>query len=40
MSFKVVFPIVSSGGHFNQRSETILAFFVEGYTRNISVKLF
>ena len=30
----------SSGGHFVQPSGTILAYFVEGHPRNISVKLF
>ena len=30
----------SSGGHFVQRSGTILAFFVEDHQRNISVKTF
>ena len=39
MSFKG-FSIFSSGGHFVQRSATILAIFVEGHPKNISVKLF
>ena len=30
----------TSGGHFIQRSGTILAILVEGHQRNISVKLF
>ena len=34
------FPIFSSGGHFAQRSGTILAILVEGHPRTISVKLF
>ena len=34
------FSIFSSGSHFVQGSGTILAIFVEGHTRNISVKLF
>ena len=34
------FSILSSGGHFNQRSETILAILAEGHPRNVSVKLF
>ena len=34
------FIIFSSGGHFVQRSGTILALLVEGNRRNISVKLF
>ena len=32
--------IFSSGGHFVQSSETILVYLVEGYLRNIYVKLF
>ena len=32
--------IFSSGGHFVQRSETILAILVEGHPSNVSVKLF
>ena len=39
MSFKG-FSIFSSGGHFVQRSGTIIAILVEGHPRNISVKLF
>ena len=39
MSFKG-FSIFSSSGHFVQPSGTILAIFVEGHRRNISVKLF
>ena len=35
-----VFSIFSSGGHFVQPSTTILAYFVEGHTRNISMKLY
>ena len=31
---------ISSGGHFVQRSGTILAILVEGHPRNISDKLF
>ena len=31
---------LSSGGHFVQRSKTILATSVKGHPRNISVKLF
>ena len=38
MSFKG-FSIFSSGGHFVQRSGTILAILVEGHSRNIPVKL-
>ena len=34
------FSIFSTGGHFVQRSETILAILVEGYPTNISMKLF
>ena len=34
------FSIFSSGGHFVQQSETILAILVEGHPQNISVKLF
>ena len=34
------FSILSSGGHFVQQSETIIAYLVEGHPRNISVKLF
>ena len=37
MSFNGV-SIFSSGGHFVQRSETILAVLVEGHPRMISVK--
>ena len=33
------FSIFSSGGHFVQRSKTILAILVEGHPRNISVKI-
>ena len=36
----VFFSIFSSGGHFVQPSGTILAYLVECYSRNISVKLF
>ena len=32
--------ILSSGGHFIQRSGTIFAILVEGHSRNIPVKLF
>ena len=39
MSFKGV-SILSFGSNFVQRSRTILAIFVEGHPRNISVKLF
>ena len=39
MSFKG-FSIFSSGGHFVQRSGTILTILVEGHQRDISVKLF
>ena len=39
MSFKA-FSIFSSGGHFVQGRETILAILVEGHPRNISVKYF
>ena len=35
-----VFSIFSSGGHFVQRSGTILAILVEGHPRNIFMKLF
>ena len=35
-----VFSIFSSGGHFVQRSGTILAILVEGHSRSIPVKLF
>ena len=38
MLFKVI-SILSPGGHFNQRSGTVCANFVEGIMRNISVKL-
>ena len=34
------FSIFSSGGHFVQRSRTILAILVKGHPRNIPVKLF
>ena len=42
MSLKVFvfFSILSSGGHFFQRSGTTFAILVEGYPRNIPVKLF
>ena len=40
MSFKGIFSIFSSAGHFVQWSETILAISVAGHRRNISVKLF
>ena len=33
------FSIFGSGGHFVQPSRTILAIFVKGRKRNISVKL-
>ena len=33
------FSNFSSGGHFAQRSRTILAILVEGHPRNISVEL-
>ena len=36
MSFKG-FPNFSSGGHFVQRSETILELLVEGHPRNFSM---
>ena len=39
MSFKS-FSIFSSGGHFVQKSGTILAILVEGHSRNISVIFF
>ena len=39
MSFKG-FSIFSSGGHFVQRSGTILVILVEGNPRNISMNLF
>ena len=39
MSFKG-FSDFSSGGNFVQGSGTILAFLVEGHSRNISLKLF
>ena len=39
MSFKG-FSILCSGGHFVQRSGTVLEIFVEGHSRNIPVKLF
>ena len=38
--FFFFFSIFSSGGHFVQRSETIIAILVEGHARKISVKLF
>ena len=38
--FFFFFSIFSSGSHFVHRSGTILAILVEGYPRNISVKLF
>ena len=34
------FSIFSSGGHFVQRSGTILAILAEGHPRNVSMKLF
>ena len=34
------FSIFNSGGHFVQRSGTVIVFLVEGYPWNISVKLF
>ena len=34
------FSIFSTGGHFVQRSRTILSILVEGHSMNISVKLF
>ena len=37
---RVFFSIFSSGGHFVQRSGTILKIVVEDHPRNISVKLF
>ena len=40
MSFKGFFSIFSSGGHFVQRSQTILAILVEVHPMNISVNLF
>ena len=36
---KSFFSILSSGGHFVQRSGTIFAILVEGHSRNIPVKL-
>ena len=39
MSFKG-FSFFSSGGHFVQRSGKILAIFVHGHPRNISMKFF
>ena len=39
MSFKG-FSFLSSGGHFVQRSGTILAILIEGHLWNIPVKLF
>ena len=39
ISFKG-FSTFSSGGHFVQRSGTILAILVEGHPRNISIKVF
>ena len=39
MSFKRLFYF-SFGGHFVQRSKTVLAILIEGHPRNISVKLF
>ena len=39
MSFKG-FSFFTTGGHFVQWSETILAILVEGHLRNIPVKLF
>ena len=39
MSF-IGFSIFSSGGHFVQRSGTILAILVKGHPRNISVIFF
>ena len=39
MSFQG-YGIFSSGGHFVQWIGTILAFMVEGHSRNISIKLF
>ena len=40
MSFKGVFPILSSDGHFVQQSRTIFTILVKGHPRNISVKSF
>ena len=40
MSFKVLFSILSSGGHFVRRSRSILAILVEGHPRTISVYYF
>ena len=34
------FSIFSSGGHFVQRSRTILAILIKGHPRNVPVKLF
>ena len=34
------FSILSSGGHFVQRSGTIFAILVEGHSTNFPVKLF
>ena len=40
MSFQVFFSVLTSGGNFVQQSRTILAIYIEGHPRNISVKLF
>ena len=40
MSFKGVFSILSSDGHFVQQSRTIFTILVKGHPRNISVKSF
>ena len=39
MSLKVFFSIFSSDSHFVQPSETILAYLVEGHTKNTFMKL-
>ena len=39
MSFQG-FSVLTSGGSFVQQSREILAIYVEGHPRNISVKLF
>ena len=40
MSFKGVFSIISSDGHFVQQSRTIFTILVIDHPRNISVKSF
>ena len=39
MSFQG-FSVLTSGGNFVQQSRIILAIYVEGHPRNISVKIF